>query len=72
MATIQSDETGQLVQAEADDGRTYYYLADSLGTPFHGAWFDPDKAQEAFDAGGDETQFPPVDREIDEAGKLID
>jgi hypothetical protein len=69
MPTIYSTENGQVVRA-SDMLGSYYYLADSLGTPTEGAWIREDDAI-AF-LNGDESAPAPT-LEIDEQGyRLVD
>jgi hypothetical protein len=66
MATIISNENGQVVEARDSLG-TYYYLADGLGTPTAGYWLDRDAAHAALD----EEEGPGPDGDIDESAERI-
>jgi hypothetical protein len=65
MATIYSDERGQVVRASDAMGE-YYYIADGMGTPTIGAWEAEESAMAALDGEG---EAPGPDFEIDERGE---
>lgn len=60
MPTIMRDDDGMLVEATSKTHGTYYYVADSMGTPFSDGWSDKDDAVAAFEAGAEKDFIPPT------------